>query len=155
MSVTIASLMLLRRFDSFILSCLIITAFEGFMNHIKTDLFGLAKGELAEEMASERAVFWYGGWVVVNLFSILTIRQGHCILKEKVGALAIVYMISILLMILLQIIGYVDSVYFDKTEWVNMIYAISINILRGIVAIMMFTLFFLKLCKMRSKWKPW
>lgn len=143
MSVTVAAILYFRKFDSYIFSCLIITLFEGFMQHIKSDLSNLVKVDLPGLLHEHRTVFWYGGWILINLFSILVIRQGHRMLEIKLSKLAVVYMIAALLMIVLQIVGYVDNVYFDNTTMVNIIYAMGIDIIRVCVAIIMLMQFIL------------
>ena len=153
MSVTVAALLFLRQFGSFIFSSLIISLFEGFTHYLRADLLILIKSDLPAIMHEHRTFFWYGGWVMINLCSILAVRQGHRLLQLKLGRLAIVYMFSSLLLIVLHIVGYVDTVYFEKTEMVNMFYSVGLDVLRVTVALVMLFQLIATIRSERIQWK--
>lgn len=153
MSVTILSVVFLRSFNSFLYTCFIITSFEGFMSHIQETLLHTARGNAVPPELPEHPFVWYGTWVVLDLIALIMVRYGHRMIKETVSPLAVVYMFCLLGLMLLQIIGYVDSVMFQKTVFVSWIYAVGINVIALTTVIVMLWQFAVQLRRVRLQWK--
>lgn len=137
MLITLISFRFVKNFDSFIFSCLIITLFEVFRTYAGNELLDMLKSGLLDVMPEFERFFHFSWRAIMCLVSIWVIRQGHRMLSIKVGKVAIVYMISALVMIALQIIGYIDSVYFGKTQMVNMFYATGMSFIGLALGVMM------------------
>lgn len=135
--IPIVAILTARRFDSFVLTSWIIAVFFGYIN--QTSLEVLLQGAAFEGSNEEtyQLFIHYGTIGLFYMLGVVCVRYGHMLLKERVGSLAVLYMFSLLFMIVMQIVVYVDVAVFGKTELVSFVYELGISITHIVIAIFM------------------
>lgn len=152
-AVPVLALITGKRFGSFLLTSFIIAAFDGYMNHLSPELLVLARGGAVPPELPHYPIYWYGTWVIIDMMAVISIRYGHKLIQEKLGFLAKAYMLGLLCMIALQIVGYVDSVFFHKTDMITLIYSVGINAINIAIALLMIWQYIILTAKETFRWQ--